>query len=154
MLAIGLVLLACAADEGGTTTATTTATHTGGSTTATTPTGSDATTPAEPEVHIITVEELETWLAEGRDFDLVNVHVPYEGEIEGTDANIPYTDIDGIESFLDHDLDRLAVLYCKTGPMSAQATAELVDRGYRAIYDFPEAMVGWQATGHDLVYTQ
>jgi len=38
---------------------------------------------------LITVEELNTML-QSRDFPLINVHIPYEGEIPGTDAHIPY----------------------------------------------------------------
>lgn len=43
----------------------------------------------------ITAPELKAML-EDKDFLLVNVHIPYEGEIPGTDLFVPYNEIDKI----------------------------------------------------------
>ena len=42
------------------------------------------------------------------------------------------------------------MLYCKTGPMSAIAAADLIDLGYCNIYDMPAGMIGWEAAGYTL----
>jgi rhodanese-related sulfurtransferase len=102
-----------------------------------------------PSVTKVSPEELATML-ESKDFALINVHVPYAGEIAGTDAHIEFTDTDALEAHLGGEIDARAVLYCRTGPMSKTATQALVDRGYCAVYDVPAGMVGWQAAGYDL----
>jgi rhodanese-related sulfurtransferase len=102
-----------------------------------------------PEVIEISVDELVTMLQD-KDFELINVHVPREGQIPGTDAHVRFDDTDALEEYLGNDVTAKAVLYCKTGPMSAIAATALVERGYCRIYDLPQAMVGWEAEGHEL----
>ena len=115
----------------------------------------DSTEPADPCAGItpaVTDLELAELAARLDDPDddliLINVHVPYAGDIVGTDANIAFTDIDAIEEFLDHNLGAEVVLYCLTGPMSATAAAELVDRGYCAVYDLPDGLFHWYDSGY------
>jgi rhodanese-related sulfurtransferase len=104
-----------------------------------------------PTVTVLTPGELNARLEAGESFELINVHIPYEGEIAGTDAHITFSDTDALEDYLGHDLAADAVLYCKTGPMSAEASAALVARGYCNIQDLPAGMVGWEAAGFDLL---
>ncbi len=102
-----------------------------------------------PEVLEISPAELDAMLQD-KDFELINVHIPRDGEIPGTDVHIAYTDTDGLEEHLGHDPGAKAVLYCKTGPMSAIAAGALVDLGYCRIHDLPAAMTGWEAEGYPL----
>ena len=102
-----------------------------------------------PEVHELSSDDLNEML-QSKDFELINVHIPYDGEIPDTDVHIAYTDTDALEDHLGGDPAAKAVLYCKTGPMSEIATAALVDLGYCAIYDLPGGMVGWEAEGYAL----
>ena len=102
-----------------------------------------------PTVTELSSAELSTML-ESKDFAFINVHIPDAGEIPQTDTHIPYNDVDSIEDYLGGELGAKVVLYCKTGPMSASATAELVDRGYCAVYDLPEGMSGWESAGYTL----
>ncbi len=102
-----------------------------------------------PEVTNINPSELNEMLQD-KDFQLINVHIPYAGEIPGTDVHIPYTDISDIEEHLGNNPGAKAVLYCLTGPMSAIAADDLVELGYCRIYDLPAAMVGWQAEGYPI----
>ncbi len=146
LAALTLTLLACGGDD--TTTATTDSVATTASDSATTDSTTVDTGPAE--VTDLSVQELKAWLDEGKDFLFINVHVPYAGEIPGTDVHIPYTATDDLVAEIGDDLNRLTVLYCLTGPMSAKAAGNLVELGYRNIHDLPEAMNGWEAAGYEL----
>ncbi len=77
---------------------------------------------------------------------VLNVHVPYEGEILGTDAFVPF---DTIGSWADLPEDRSApiAVYCRSGNMSATATETLVDMGYTNVVDLAGGMNAWTAQG-------
>jgi rhodanese-related sulfurtransferase len=77
---------------------------------------------------------------------VVNVHVPYEGEIQGTDLFVPFDEIVSAGELPDNH-DRPLLIYCRTGNMSAAATADLVEAGYTDVTDLDGGMVAWQATG-------
>jgi rhodanese-related sulfurtransferase len=77
---------------------------------------------------------------------LVNVHVPYEGEIPGTDAFISYTDIAQRISKLPTDPSKL-VIYCRSGNMSTEAAQELVAAGYQGFAELAGGFYAWQAAG-------
>lgn len=87
-------------------------------------------------------------MLDAKDFELINVHVPYAGEIDGTDVHIPYTETDDLEAHLGGDLGAKAVLYCLTGPMSEIAAGDLVDLGYCRIYDMPAGLYEWEQLGY------
>jgi rhodanese-related sulfurtransferase len=91
--------------------------------------------------------ELKTKL-EDKDVTLVNVHVPFEGDIPGTDLSIPYSEI-GQKKYLDRlpGKDATIVLYCKGGPMSLAAAETLVKLGYGKVADLEGGMDAWRATG-------
>ncbi len=116
------------------------------------PTAQPAAQPAAEQqpaqVTKINVEQLATMLDE-KDFAFVNVHIPYAGEIAGTDANIPF---DEIASHLDElpAKDAKIVLYCRSGNMSDQASQELVKLGYTDVYDVEGGMNAWTASGRAL----
>lgn len=85
---------------------------------------------------------------EHKDFLLINVHVPYDGEIPGTDRHITFEDIDAIAAYLGSDLDMAAVLYCLSNYMSTLAGRELVKRGYRNLRYLDGGMAAWKAAGY------
>jgi rhodanese-related sulfurtransferase len=93
----------------------------------------------------VSVAELQTML-ENKDFTFINVHVPFEGDIAGTDLSIPY---DQIEQNLDKLPDKNAkiVLYCRSDRMSNIAAKILVDLGYANIYNLDGGMVDWEGAG-------
>lgn len=80
---------------------------------------------------------------------VVNVHVPDEGSIGGTDASIPYDRIVG-SAALPSDKDTPVLLYCKTGRMSAIAAQSLMRAGYRDVVDLDGGMDAWRAAGRPL----
>jgi len=82
---------------------------------------------------------------------IINVHIPYEGDIPGTDTSIPYNQVDDIETYLHKDHCADVVLVCKTGGMSKTAGDELVKRGYLRVRDLDGGMQAWQAAGYPLL---
>lgn len=81
------------------------------------------------------------------DVYLVNVHVPYEGEIPGTDAHISYTDIVSRLDQLPTSGEPTLVIYCRSGNMSTQAAQEMVDAGVTGFYELEGGYTAWEAAG-------
>lgn len=98
----------------------------------------------------VTSQELQTLLAR-KTFPLINVHIPYEGEIEGTDAIIPYNEIDKIVLRLPSDKSAMVVLYCRSGRMSRETTEALVTLGYTNVWNLDRGMIGWKEAGFPIV---
>lgn len=85
---------------------------------------------------------------------LVNVHVPFEGSIEGTQLSIPFDTVAEAVSVLPIDRDTPLLVYCRSGRMSKIATAELVRLGYRDVSDLAGGMIAWEASGRTLVQSE
>jgi rhodanese-related sulfurtransferase len=88
-------------------------------------------------------------MMKAKNFYLINVHIPYAGEIPGTDMFIPYTEIG---QKIDLPKDSQIVLYCRSGPMSKIASETLVKQGYTKVYNLEKGMVDWEQDGYDLVF--
>lgn len=86
-----------------------------------------------------------------KDFFLVNVHIPYEGEIEQTDTFIAYDTIAANLDKLPRDKNAKIIVYCRSGGMSAIAARDLVGLGFTQVSDLTGGMIGWEESGHKII---
>lgn len=84
------------------------------------------------------------------DATVINVHVPDEGEIPGTDLTIAYDRI-ASDTGLPADKETAILLYCKTGRMSAEAAETLMAAGYADVSYLDGGMDAWQRAGLTIV---
>lgn len=98
----------------------------------------------------VTPAQLKQMVA-SKDFVLINVHVPYAGELAQTDAFIPYTDIEQNLNKLPADKNAKLLLYCSSGHMSGIAAAALVKLGYTNVWNLEGGMAAWQNAGYEVV---
>ena len=97
----------------------------------------------------INAEELNS-LKNSKDFLLINVHVPFAGDIPDTDLSIPYDQIDQELDKLPADKDAKIVVYCRSGSMSSVAADKLVSLGYTNVLNLDNGFYGWENAGFPL----
>lgn len=109
------------------------------------------TTTSTGTYQILTIDEFANIVAEESDeYTIVNVHIPYEGEVAETDMSIAYNNIAVLSSALP-DKNAPIILYCRSGRMSEEASRALIELGYTNLYDIPGGMNAWQNSGRELL---
>ncbi len=86
-----------------------------------------------------------------KDFTFINVHTPYEGEIEKTDTFIPFDKVVENAGSLPKDKNAPIILYCKTGRMSTIALETVQKLGYTNVKQLAGGMEAWQSSGGKLI---
>jgi rhodanese-related sulfurtransferase len=95
---------------------------------------------------VVSVDELQSML-EDKDFFMVNVHTPFEGNIPQTDLHLPY---DEMEQNLDQfpvDKNAKIMVYCFTSGMAKIAVATLVTQGYTDLWMLDGGTIAWEEAG-------
>ncbi|MGH9042203.1 MAG: rhodanese-like domain-containing protein [Acidimicrobiia bacterium] len=82
---------------------------------------------------------------------VINVHIPYEGELENTTAAIPFDKIVG-DPQVPADKSSNVLLYCMTGRMSEEAGNALIGAGYTKVSHLEGGMKAWEAAGKTLIH--
>lgn len=95
----------------------------------------------------MSVDELNERMKD-KDFFLVDVHIPEQEHIEGTDAFIPFDEIAANADKFPSDKDETIVVYCRSGNMSIDAALELIGLGYTDVYNVPGGINAWTAAGY------
>ena len=87
-----------------------------------------------------------------KDFYFVNVHVPYAGELEQTDAFIPFQSTE-TQRVTDYPADKSAkiVLYCRSGRMSTIVAQEQVKAGYTNVWNLDGGFEAWEQAGYSVI---
>ncbi|MGI9088819.1 MAG: rhodanese-like domain-containing protein [Chthoniobacterales bacterium] len=85
-----------------------------------------------------------------KNFTMINVHIPYAGDIPQTDFIIPF---DRIAENLDKlpAKDARLLIYCRSGRMSKEATLTLVRLGYSHVMHLDGGFNAWKAAGNEMV---
>ncbi len=91
--------------------------------------------------------ELDAMLG-SEEFFFVNVHIPNEGEIPGTEAHIAFDQIAQRLDEFPEAKDAPIVLYCRSGSMSATAAIELVGAGYTNVMNLDGGYRAWADAGY------
>jgi rhodanese-related sulfurtransferase len=97
----------------------------------------------------VSVQKLHS-LMEQKDFILINVHAPFEGDLPQTDQSIAYDSIAQNLDKLPGDKNAKIVLYCRSGHMSSIAAKELVKLGYTNIFSLRGGMAAWERLGYSI----
>ena len=101
----------------------------------------------QPTLGLLTPAQLNAALAT-KDFLLIDVHIPHDVVVPGTDTRIAFNDVDGLAAYIGASLDRKVVLTCMSGGMSKSAGDALVARGYRSVSHLFGGMTAWVGAGY------
>ncbi len=102
------------------------------------------------EVKIVTADEASEFLLD-QDVFLLDVHVPEQVHIPGTDAVIPYDKVTDNIDQLPVDTDTPILVYCRSGGMSRPVSVELVQMGYTNVYDLVGGMNAYKKSNVAIV---
>lgn len=86
-------------------------------------------------------------ILQSQDIFLVDVHIPEQRHIKGTDAFVPYNQVEKYQDKLPKDKNTPIYLYCEGGPMGNAAARSLHDLGYRNLFNLEGGVKAWKSAG-------
>ena len=98
---------------------------------------------------VVSVQELQTML-EKKDFTMVNVHIPFQGNISQTDLQLAYDEIEQNLNQLPQEKDAKILVYCLTSGMAKKAVATLLNQGYTNLWMLDGGTTSWEEAGLSL----
>jgi rhodanese-related sulfurtransferase len=99
-------------------------------------------------VKMITPTELNQ-VMQNEDIFLVDVHMPEQRHIKGTDLFIPFNEIEKYQNKFPKDKNAAIYLYCEGGPMGNAAARSLYELGYRNLTNLEGGANAWKKAGLD-----
>lgn len=100
----------------------------------------------------ITADELSTMM-EDKDFLLVNVHIPFSGNIINTDLSVPFDEIEANLAQFPPEKDAKIVIYCRSGSMSNGTAQTLTQLGYTNVWNLQGGFNAWKGAGYPMEET-
>jgi rhodanese-related sulfurtransferase len=97
----------------------------------------------------ISVQEFNTML-ENKDFTLINVHIPWQGDIPQTDNRLAFDQIEQSQAQLPAEKDAKIVVYCLTSGMAKIAVDSLLGMGYTNLWMLEGGTTAWEEAGLSL----
>ena len=94
----------------------------------------------------VSVDELQAMLLD-KDFVLVNVHIPWQGNIPQTDLHLAYDAIGENLDQLPAAKDTKILIYCLTSGMAKEAVATLQAQGYTNLWMLDGGTTRWEEAG-------
>ncbi len=86
---------------------------------------------------------------QNEDIFLVDVHIPEQRHIKGTDLFIPYNDVEKYQNRLPEDKTTPIYIYCEGGPMGNAAARSLYELGYHNLTNLEGGARAWKESGFD-----
>ena len=90
-------------------------------------------------------------ILEDKDFTMINVHIPWQGDIEQTDLRLAYDQILDKQDQLPSDKNQKIMVYCLTSGMAKIAVESLLDLGYTNLWMLEGGTTAWEEAGLPLV---
>lgn len=81
------------------------------------------------------------------DIFLVDVHIPEQKHIPGTDLFVPFNEVLKFKEKLPADKNTAIYLYCKSGNMANSAAVTLHELGYSHLYNLEGGTEAWKQAG-------
>jgi rhodanese-related sulfurtransferase len=107
-----------------------------------------AQTPAERQQDL-SPEQFREYISNDGVF-VIDVHIPEQQHIPGTDAVIPYNELRMQSRSLPDDRDTSIAIYCRSGSMSEEAMQTFKEMGYTDVVHLEGGLNAWQAAGYEV----
>ncbi|MFV1917028.1 MAG: DUF1573 domain-containing protein [Patescibacteria group bacterium] len=92
-------------------------------------------------------------LVDDKNAYLLDVHIPEQVHIPGTDAVIAYNEISENQNQLPENKETPILVYCRSGSMSAQAAKEIANLGYNQVYDLEGGIKAYREVNTRVIIT-